>query len=137
MKTKYALLLVAAVFVAAALTMIIYSSTVYIDKKEIAMDMQVQPGTLGFNLDPDALHFGKVPPGQSSERGLIITNNRTIPLNARLYFSGEIGGWVLPEEWQTLVEPGESREVKLTATAPSSAATGNYTGKITVLFRKA
>ena len=138
-KNKTILLLIVVVLVAAALSTAIsyyYTSKGALEIQKIPMDIKVQQ-KFGFNLDTDKLHFGGVFPGGSSERGVIIVNNRDFPLKARFYMSGEIGSWVKPEDNPIYLQPSENRTVKFTAKAPENAEFGNYTGEVTVVFKKA
>lgn len=137
-KKKAIALLAVVVLIAVAVSTAI--AHYYINKdvqelQKIPMDITVQQ-KIAFNLDTDRLHFGGLPPGDSADRGVDIVNKRDFPLKVRFYMSGEIGGWVLPEDNPVLLQPFENKTVKFTATVPKNAGFGNYTGEITVVFKK-
>ena len=137
---KRVLMLIFVVALMAAILSVVvayfYSVRSIEELQTIPMDLKVQNKT-SFNLDQDALHFGGVFPGGSSERGIVIVNKRDFSLKARFYMSGELGNWVLPEDNPVFLQPFENRTIKFTATAPKDAAYGNYTGELTVVFKKA
>jgi len=138
-KKKTILLLAVVVLIAIVVSTAIsyyYTNKGVLETQKIPMDIKVQQ-KLAFNLDADKLHFGGIPPENSAERGIVIVNKRDFPLKVRFYMSGELGSWVLPEDNPIFLQPFENRTVKFTATVPKDASYGNYTGELTVVFKKA
>ncbi len=99
------------------------------------MDLKVAD-YVGFNLDPDAIHFGATSPGGVASRGVEIYHDYERPLKINIKISGKLGKWVSPSDNGFLLYPNITKEVKLKAYVPASASYGNYTGTLKVIFRK-
>ena len=90
--------------------------------------------SLGFNLGNDALTFGTVSPGSSSER----TIDATYSTNAHvdITFNGNFEEWMLIEPSSFAVSPEKNVTVTFTAAAPKTAIPGNYYGLVTFCFKE-
>jgi len=140
-KTSPVWLFVIVIILAAAatfLTAYIITSKNVVGAKTVLMDLEVQQNP-AINLATDMMHLGGIVPGGSSKRGLMLSNDKAFPVKAIIYLKGEqLTGWVLPDENPVLLQPLEqNKSVNFTATVPSNAQFGNYTGEITIVFKKA
>lgn len=135
MKLIPALLLVLAIVVTALLTTAMYVADTAKNSSTMRMDLTVSD-TLGFNIDADAVHFGRVPPGQASIKTITLNNTRATPRVADLQAEGVLGSWIAVSDNHFLLQPGEYRSINLTATVPENTSYGTYTGTLTAVFRK-
>ena len=99
--------------------------------------MNVKIGyNLGLNVDGDSLKFGKLMPGTSSERSILVNNNATYPLRVIILKSGYIADWVRVSENNFILKEKESKEVFFEAFAPLNEGYGEYKGKLKIIFKK-
>jgi len=132
---KFFLFLIVAVMVSCILTYILYNF--FIIENIYTLDMNVKIGyNLGLNVDGDSIKFGKLMPGTSGERSILINNNATYPLRVVILKSGYIADWVKISENNFILKEKESKEVIFEAFAPTNVGVGNYTGKVKVIFKK-
>ena len=86
---------------------------------------------IGFNLDSDKIHFGKVPRNAvSSKRFITVTNGFNYGVDVLLGTEGELGEWLyseIKENNETFIAnyfylaPNESREVTFYLIPPEEA----------------
>jgi len=133
--TKFFLLLVFAVMISTFLTYLFYNS--YVIENIIMLDMMVKVNDhFGLNADGDAIKFGMVMPGTSSERSITANNSAVHPLKVVILKSGYIADWVRVSENNFILEGGEDKDVVFEVFAPEDAAFGNYSGKTKIIFKR-
>lgn len=133
--TKFFLLLVFAVMISTFLTYLFYNS--YVIENIIMLDMMVKVNDhFGLNADGDAIKFGMVMPGTSSERSITVNNSAVYPLRVIILKSGYIADWVGVSENNFILEGGEDKGIVFEVFAPEDAAFGNYSGKTKIIFKR-
>ncbi len=103
--------------------------------EEVPMDFEVDD-YMGIVTDPDALHFGTVPPGNTGKRFVSLRNDNTFPVGVTITFRGEAGkyAWTEPE---LVLDGGEARNITVSVAVPEDMAYGSYTGIAYFTFREA
>ncbi len=133
--TKFFFLLIIVVIISAFLTYFFYDY--FIIEKEYTLDMKLRiDDHFGLNADANALKFGMIKPGTSSERYILINNNATYPLKVVIVKSGYIADWVNVSENNFVLKENESKQIIFEAIAPKDSNFGNYTGKVKIIFKK-
>jgi hypothetical protein len=133
MKRIHALtILVAAGLATVLLTVTVYESGASIQR--IPMDVQIAD-VVGFNLNTDAIHFGKVPPGQDAIKTVTLTNLKPYPRTADIVATGQLGAWVTTDEPRVTIPEHSNRSINLTLHAPQDSSFGVYTGTLNVEWR--
>jgi hypothetical protein len=103
----------------------------------IMLDMMVKVNDhFGLNADGDAIKFGMVMPGTSSERSITANNSAVHPLKVVILKSGYIADWVRVSENNFILEGGEDKGIVFEVFAPEDAAFGNYSGKAKIIFKR-
>lgn len=133
--TGFFLLLVFAVIISASITYFFYNSFVIEDTATLDMMVKVNDH-FGLNADADAIKFGMIMPGTSSQRSIAVNNNGTYPLRVAILKSGYIADWIKVSENNFILEGNENREVIFEVSAPKDINYGNYTGKVKIIFKK-
>ncbi len=109
----------------------------FYDVKIIKYDMHLYvEKVFGFNVATDALWFGKIPPGGTSERIVNLKNFNPESRTATLYFFGDLAEWVDAGEKKILLGPNESKEVRVVARVPEDAPFGYRGGFMLIVFKK-
>ena len=135
-KSAMAVVVLAAI-ITSMLTYIVYYNFYLLEKQEIRTDANfTNDYKIGFNLDSDAMHFGKMPSGGSSERFIVLKNNRNRSVGIRIYGQGEISKYMLVEENEFFLGPGESRKIRFAVMAPNTITTNGVDGKIIIEIRR-
>lgn len=139
MKRKTASLLITAVFVTILLTAAAYwyleFSTIY-DVIELGMDVYVGSNP-GINVDVDAVHFGKVPPGASGGREMNVTAGN-YPTIVSFEHYGKIAEWTSVTDNNFFLEPNETKSVFVQISIPDDIVPLVYrNGTLRIIFRKA
>jgi len=101
----------------------------------IPIDFKVD-NYVGIVTDPDALHFGTIPPGNHGKRWISLKNDNTFPIRVTARFTGDAReyAWTKPE---IVLAEGEARTISVSITVPADLPHGNYTGTAYFTFRKA
>ena len=89
---------------------------------------------IGFNLNTDALRFGKARPGNYATRYLDLKHDNDMPLTVSIYVEGGLKDWISTDANEFLLAPDEVRRVAFRADVPRDAGFGNYTGTIIINF---
>jgi len=91
--------------------------------------------TVGFNADPD-LHFGRVPmTGGTSEKELNLNNDESFPVRVQMRVTGDAAKFVIVEENNFILGPGESRKLKVKAVIPDMFNKAEvYWGEAKIIF---
>lgn len=131
----FLLLLIFAVIVSAFLTYLFYNS--YIIENTITLDMAVRVNDhFGLNADADAIKFGMIMPGTSSQRSIMVNNSATYPLRVVILKSGYIADWVKVSENNFILEGNENKKLIFEVFAPENTNYGNYTGEVKIVLKK-
>ena len=132
---KFFLLLIFAVIISTFSINIFYNS--YVIENIVTLDMIVKVNDhFGLNADGDALKFGMIMPGTSSQRAITVNNSATYPLKVLISKSGYIADWVKVSENNFILDGDGNRTVIFEVSAPRNANYGNYTGKVNIVFKK-
>ena len=92
---------------------------------------------LGFNIDSNAVYFGKSIQGSFAKRDLLVSNNFSEKVLVDIEKSGDLGAWVEPDLKEFYLEGGETKTITLLATIPPDAKKADYNGLVTVYYIKA
>ena len=136
MKPLQVLLILAVAAVSTFVVALIYSTSGVVAEETQPIFVKVVQGrTIGFNLETERVNFGKLRPGDTGERTIIINNNRSQQHRIKIGVSGEVDGWIFPSQSNFIMEPHTEQEVYLRMRVPS-VEPGNYTGTLHVYFTK-
>ena len=113
-------------------TLTYYYGYYLLEYREIPVDFGVEARVAGLNTDVDALHFGTLSPGGTSQRHLIIASAK----DARLVIKsvGETGPYVFPDQNNLDVSAGEPVNLTFTAAVPTDILLAKYTGVVKFYF---
>lgn len=131
-------LIIAAAYTSAS-TFAVYLLLVQVpiyDVIEFPMEVYVDR-VVGVNAETDAVHFGIVPPGSSSERKMTVTagDSRTL---VTFESSGDIADWVTVSENNLLLESGRNATVMIGVKIPEDVIPLAYrNGTLRIVFRRA
>ncbi len=134
-KFRLVLLLLLILVIVAGLTTIFYYGQI-IKYQEYSTNVYVvAPGSGAFGIDKeDNLRFGKIAPGNEGERVFNITTGQQVFVKIKT--EGNISSFLESSDNNFLVEPGQTKEVKITAKIPPETPLGFYSGKIKVVIFK-
>jgi len=92
--------------------------------QDMLMDVYVD-ASAGMNIDTDAIHFGKVPPGATSGRRMLVSggDQRT---QVTFETSGQLSGWVSVSENNFILEPHQNKSVDINLAVPATAHAPDY-----------
>ncbi len=111
----------------------VYLSGIY-ETREIPMDIYVS-NTPGLNVDSDALHFGKAPPGGVVRRDVVIDND-DVPNQVTIEAFGDIAEWVYVDDNDFIIEAHESRSFTVSVRVPEDAEVPSFrNGTLRIIFR--
>ena len=103
----------------------------------IKLNMSVKVSDhFGLTADSDAIKFGMIKPGTSSERSIIVNNKAAYPLRVVIIKSGYIADWVKVSENNFILKGNESRQINFEVFVLNNIDFGNYTGKVKIIFKK-
>jgi len=136
MKLLHALFLLLGLAIIAVAGTLGYARYAVLETKTLPMDLTVAD-TLAFNLDTDAIHFGKIPAGFEGIKNVTITNNRGIPVRAEITADGALAAWLGVDATPVLIQPRSNHTVVLTASVPKETPLGKYEGTLIVRFKRA
>lgn len=134
-RSTLAFLLVILVCVTTTATLVYYFNKDVVQTLNVPMDVKVADN-YAFNLDSDAVHFGKVVPGNDGIRGFNLTSTFTFPISAELRFSGPLSKWVSATENNIILPPSTTHAINLTVSIPEGTPFGHYFGTMHVVFRR-
>lgn len=134
--------LLALVFAAAVSSMITAAAYIYYDTAtiyktmELGMDVYVDRHP-GLNVDADAVHFGKVPPGAGGSRRLTVTAGE-YPTVVSFEHYGDIAQWTSVSENDIFLNPQENATVSIHVSVPEDVVPLAYrNGTLRIVFRRA
>lgn len=93
---------------------------------------------IGVNPDGDALHFGLVPRSSTSQRNFTLYHNYSYALKVDIKSTGNITQFIVVSDNNFILKPNINKSIKVKA-IPSlveNPIPGNYSGNLTVIFRK-
>ena len=128
------LIMVCAALITVGAVLLFFSLFAIFKVYQVPMSLEVGDG-MGFNTDTDAVKFGKVMPGSTSSRVIVITHDYKKPLLVQMKGDGNISKLInIPEQFY--LEPGLRKEVHMNAIVPNTISKGKYEGTLTVYFRR-
>ncbi|MBU1030827.1 MAG: hypothetical protein ABIC91_07090 [Nanoarchaeota archaeon] len=138
MKTKQLVLILLTIFfVMIMITTIIFYKTQVYETRIIYTDIEIiNKNVIGFNIDTDALHFGKMIPGNTGTRTMIITNDYYPTTLVKINSFGETKKWLSINPNNFVLENGEKKEVHFTMNLEKQAPIGNFSGGVKVILLK-
>ncbi|GEM_PF-1277064 len=83
----------------------------------------------GFDLNSSALVFGRIPPGGSSTRKVVIDNSFSFPIEVKILASRNIAEFVIAQP-VTIIEAGKNASIPISVYIPQDNGFGDYYGKI-------
>jgi len=133
---NFIFILIGVAILSAFITFFVYNDISVIEIKEISVDANFTNfNKVGFNLDKDMMHFGKIPVGGSGERSFELSNTKKFPVSAKIYAVGDIKDYIIVKENDIRLLPGETKNAKVGVYAPINAEKKGYTGKIIIEIR--
>ena len=133
-RTQVYLLVLALIILTALITAFVFANKQYVSIQRIPIDLEVA-GSVAFNLDPDAVHFGKMGPGSTGIRGIILNNTKNVDLVAELSAEGDLANWITVSHQNVEVSANSYRQVNITASVPDGTEFGKYKGTLIVRFK--
>ncbi len=110
------------------------NSLMVLEKKEIVATLRTGD-TAGFDVNTTALTFGTISFGTFSQRSLILENNYDFPLEVEFKVKGNITKFLIFDKFVYL-ESNEKKSVQISTITLTENDSGNYSGKMIVLFKK-
>ena len=137
MKTNKIILMGAIIaFIGIAITSMLYVNYKVVSVEEINFDLEIG-NEIGFNIDTDAIHFGRVLPGGNSIKQINLTNNKEFDVLIVIQKKSEINDWIIIGENKFVLVPRENKEVNISIKIPLDTEYDLYEGKIKVISVKA
>lgn len=120
------------------LTLVWYRTSVIYDLVELPMDATVvEKNRMGFNVENDSIHFGKLPLGSIGTRSITIGNSEDERMVINIKTYGNISQWVRVTNNGFVLEPGESYDLRVLCEIPEDAKLGYYSGTLEIIYAKA
>ena len=120
--------------VVVSLTIIYLQSPKVLQKNTYVMDVKVtDDGIMGFNIDPDGLHFGSMSAGSGGARKLTI-NHVEEEVIVRVIKKGKISKWVSNTD-NFIMKKGEEQTLTFSVSIPKNTPVGFYTGEVTIILQ--
>ncbi len=137
-KNNLILYLVICVFI---ISLIVFLYTLYAQSKVILKKQEiiiklVVGDKAGFIVTNDSLNFGGLYAGTSSQKEIILPNNYGFPIKAEFSVEGNIKDFLVYAP-VIYLETGEKKNVTIsTIQIPKDAVYGNYSGIMTIVFKR-
>jgi hypothetical protein len=131
---KVVVLILLFVIISTISTYIFYKNFVIFDVQETKMYLNVSNGTVGINVDTDALYFGKIPRGGIGTRNISLSNYDSNPHIIHIKLYGDFADWVYVSKNNFVIKPNSTEVVEVFVYVPNDAQIGNYTGTLRVEF---
>lgn len=93
--------------------------------------------TMGFDLGPGNLNFGKIVPGYRTTRAITITNTYDHPTTTSITSSGAISPYIIVSENNFNLQPTESKNLTFSCYPEKGIDLIEYPGEITITTHKA
>jgi len=133
--SKVIILMFIAFLVSATITSLFYVFYVITDIIEFDMDVEIG-NKVGFNLDPDAIHFGTIFRGNKGMRYLTINHSKNRPIKIIIKATKGMGEWLDYSDNYFLLEKNNKKMIILTLNVPKDASFGKYYGKLRVYIKR-
>lgn len=123
-------------------SLLAFSISFYLDSKRVLEIKELPMGlaigdTAGFNLDKGELNFGTLVEGSKGVREDVnIANLYEFPIEVDFHSKGDITPLLIFDKKMKL-QPGERKKFSVSTVVITNEAHGNYTGKMTITFKKA
>ena len=130
------ILLISIILICIGAVLIIYYTQII--KHVDYMDMDVTTGSyIGFNLDPDAMHFGVLGPGRIAKRELVIENNFNKEVLIIIKIKGNISDMITISDNNFILNPGQNNTVTFACQIPQGTPDNTtYAGRIKTIFKR-
>jgi len=116
-------------------TLGMYYGLYIIHIEDVTMDLKV--GTnIGFNTRTDALHFGTIFRGGTSERKLTISNTNKFPVMINIENTGNCSQFVKVNDNNVILQPSNNHTIVYSASPHMNAGYGIYNGTSTVTVKR-
>ncbi|MBW2993769.1 hypothetical protein KY317_04305 [Candidatus Woesearchaeota archaeon] len=136
-RNKIILLTALVVLLTVIITCFVYNLISIFDIKTYDYYITVsEKGEIGLNIDTDALYFGAIPRGNSGGRYIHIVNSHKEPLRIVIKTSGKGSEWIEPQENAFILNSNQNKTVAIIAKIPKATAVGEYSGTLSVFFKK-
>ncbi|MFH1409780.1 MAG: hypothetical protein ABIH34_07750 [Nanoarchaeota archaeon] len=112
-----------------------YTNIRIVERQYVGIEMHVDDH-IGFNLDTDKIHIGRVTSPGSSKRGITISHEKPYPLWATMSIAGNITPFIAIDPPRVLVPPDNKTTVTFYAAVPEDVPFGNYSGTAQILFTR-
>lgn len=129
---KFSILLLSLLLLGIGLTLIVYYGFYLREVRTIPYDFHIKQGVAGLNAETDALHFGTLGPGGTSQRTLNVTPTDDCWLVVS--FEGNGSSYLRVEKNKIPLNAGEPLQLVFTVVVPSDAQLGNYSGTARFFF---
>lgn len=121
------------------LSFIIFIFTLYLhfdilEKQEIFIELTIGNKT-GFNLDSGKISFGAITPSSNSERVIYLKNIYDFPVKVELSAEGNVSKFLNYQD-RYFFEKHETKIVKIVASYSEGAEFGNYSGNLSIVFKR-
>ena len=111
------------------------NSKIVLEREEIDAIIEVT-SIAGFAVTNESLVFGRLPPGTSSYKDIIITNDYDFPIRVEFKAKGDISDFLVYYDIVYL-DIGEEKIIPIeTVKIPKGTPYGNYTGKMVITFKR-
>lgn len=111
------------------------NSLMVLQEKEVYASINITDRG-GFDVNTTALTFGKIRPGDSASRSLVIENNYTLPIIVEFSSKGNISRF-LKFEKENYLMPGANKTISFAVVASADESYGFYDGSVKVVFKRA
>lgn len=129
-RKRYIAFIALGIFLLLLVTFLFQALTIY-DCQVIAKE---RGSPLGIAPFTDRIDFGDIPQGEAIRKVLILKNAGTVPNQVLIFILGGIGDLVKVKPSSVDLQPGETVEVELELTMPTTATPeSKYSGKVFIL----
>lgn len=84
---------------------------------------------LGFDVNTSALTFGIAFPGNSVSRSVFINNDEKFPVIVKIFSTDDVAPYLSVKN-ETVIMPGENKEIGFVLQIPKNMSFGDYSGKV-------
>ena len=124
------------VFAGAVFLFLAISSNIDVVLDEQEFDVFLEVGDVaGFYLGSNSLDFGRIVPGSSGTRKILLENNYNFPINVFISSSGEVEQFLNFDE-VVYLDVGESKSLSFVVDIPRGSLYGEYFGKVFVKIKE-
>ena len=135
-KKKFAALITLLCFILILCGFILYNSYVSLDVQQLEIQFEVSD-RMGFNVDTEALYFGKNYPGGVSRRETVLKNNYGFPVYISAKITGNVSGFVSVSDNNFILMPDETKSLTFYLKTGKETPRGEYMGEAKMCFYRA